>query len=370
MRIVWVSRAGTGAEDQGDNVYDRKMCAALAGGHEIEPLATARLGRARQLVGAAVHLSAPETFVFGGAEAARIAEAVTVGRADAVVFSHEHLDRLAAQVRRLLGPGAPAFLTIRHNVTSDAMRHILADAGPAADAYALLARRQERAALAGPLFEGIVALSHRDRALLAGISGRKDIALAMPGAPPAAPLAPDARIAREVVLTGTYGWFPKARDLRRFIAEATPAVLGDVALTAEASVFGADAPPGLRIVDGGRGDALRFGVITDRFTAGHKLKTAAYIVQNCIVLTYADVAGDFSFSPAAAQFIRRIAHARDIAPIVDKFSVQPADALCAAFAAFKAEVAAALTWTGQAAEIEAAIAAAVSRPAAQASRTA
>ena len=45
-------------------------------------------------------------------------------------------------------------------------------------------------------------------------------------------------------------------------------------------------PSGVPLSD----DALRIGLITDRFEAGHKLKTLAYVANNQIVLSFAELA--------------------------------------------------------------------------------
>jgi hypothetical protein len=346
MRMIWVSRTGNGGEEAGDAVYDRRMFALLGDRHDVLPFYAARRDRWRQLGEAALQLSAPETFGFGGpADAARLADQIRAHGADAVVFSHEHLDRLAAETRALLGPNAPPFLSVRHNLTSDGMRSILSDLGPLADAYGALARRQEAQALSGDLFAALFAISLREQRLLQAISGRRDVRLTIPGAPPATPLAAGATLHAELVLTGTYGWFPKARDLRRFLRES--AALG-LPLHEDVTQL--------------QTGEMRFGVITDRFVAGHKLKTAAYLMQNCIVLSYADVLEDFAFSPHAARFIHRIEHARDIAPVMKTLMQTPADEMRAAFASFKAEVAEAFSWPANVLTMEEALASVVATP--------
>ena len=61
------------------------------------------------------------------------------------------------------------------------------------------------------------------------------------------------------------------------------------------------------------GDAIRLGLITDRFEAGHKLKTLSYIAQNIIVLSFSDVAQDFRDIPDHLFFIRLLTNVADIA---------------------------------------------------------
>ena len=60
-------------------------------------------------------------------------------------------------------------------------------------------------------------------------------------------------------------------------------------------------PSGVPLSD----DALRIGLITDRFEAGHKLKTLAYVANNRIVLSFAEVGFDFVHIPYHDLFIRK-----------------------------------------------------------------
>jgi hypothetical protein len=99
--------------------------------------------------------------------------------------------------------------------------------------------------------------------------------------------------------------------------------------------------------------ALRFGVITDRFAAGHKLKTAAYIQSNCIVLTLADVAFDFDFDARHRQFIIRLSGVDDIAPAIARLRETPVAQLREDFLGFKASVARELDWSKQTSAFEA-----------------
>jgi hypothetical protein len=344
MRTLWVTREGMGEE------YDRRMLRIMGERHEISQFVVSRVPRRRQMIDAALRLCVPETFAFAGPEEVqRLVNEQQAKKAEIMVFSHEHLDRYARQVKTALGAAAPPFVSIRHNVTSDGMRSIIG--GPLGDIYCARARMQEKGALGGDLFAALAVVSRREQTYLAELTGRSldSVLLTHPGAPPPTPLAPDATMQRELVLSGTYNWFPKTRDLKRFVAEKDELVV---------PLF-ADSPdirdmPSAKTLDYGQ---MRFGLITDRFVAGHKLKTSAYLMQNCIVLTYSDVYEDFSFNPQAARrFIRPISHARDIGPIVDDFMAEPQAPLRAALAAFKTEIAAAFSWTENAEKLEAAFA--------------
>ena len=359
MRILWVTRGGgDDGSDAGDTIYDRRICGALRQAHTFETIGAAKRGRLAQLAHAAARLSAPETFGFDLPETvARIRRAMQTHQPDAIVFSHEHLDRLAGAVRRDLGQTAPAFVTIRHNVTSDAMASFLSDFPPGAALYRAIAQRQERGALASVLFEGVIALSTRDKAILAQAFGRTDAALARPGPPPPLPLAADAIVVRALVLLGTYDWFPKARDLRRFADEIVQASPQGVTVHGDAGV-----PPALAaqmsMQPSGALDlsaAIRFGVVTDRFTAGHKLKTAAYLMQNCAVLSFADVIDDFCEIPHADRWIYRVRSVDDLAPIMAAMAARRQDEVRSELGVLKSDISEEMAWAKSASVVADAI---------------
>ena len=102
-------------------------------------------------------------------------------------------------------------------------------------------------------------------------------------------------------------------------------------------------------------DAIRFGIITDRFKAGHKLKTAAYLMANCVVLSFVDVAEDYRFSPHADFLIRRIRHVDDIDPIVAEFRAMDAETVRARLSDFKRGIAEELPWKRQAEVLSSAV---------------
>ncbi len=359
MRILWVTRGSADASaNAGDTIYDRRICGLLQQTHTVETLAAPRRGRMAQLTRAALHVSAPETFAFDLPDTVtRICQTTKTHRPEAIVFSHEHLDQLATAVRRRLGDAAPAFVTIRHNMTSDAMASILADVPPAAALYRALAQRQERPALGSALFDEIIVLSVRDRDMVARLSGRRDATLAMPGAPPPLSLQPDAAVKRDLLLLGTYDWFPKAHGLRHFAREITHTPLPGVTLHGDAGIPSAIAAQlGMApVADLDLTAAIRFGVITDRFTAGHKLKTAAYLMQNCAVVSFADVIDDFASIPHAQRWIHRVRSTDDIAPIMAAMAARPHIDVHAELVALKAHIADALAWRTSAASVAAAI---------------
>lgn len=351
LRVLFVQRSSDTPQG-GDVIYEKRMLAALRERMDVEVIKANRRSRGARIAGAVRHLALPDQTAFGGdGEAGEIARWIEAG-GDVVVFSHEYLDLLARRLRPLARARSVPFISIRHNVTSDLLRSFLGGA-PGALARAAW-RAQERGALRGGLFEGVAVLSLRDKALVREIGAREDVVVAAPGAPPEAPLAPDAPLLRELVIGGSFDWFAKRRDIVRFADEYSRLSPPPGRVLVESSAP-AELAAQMRAGDAEGVDftaAMRFGVITDRFTAGHKLKTSAYLQSNCIVLSFADVAGDFQFDPRVRQFIVRLGGIDDIGPAMDRLAQIPIALLRAEFLGFKAEVARELAWPKQAAALE------------------
>lgn len=358
MRILWIRRGASGP-DAGDTIYDDKLQRALAGRFAITNCLLTRNSRPHQLLGAALTLNLPEQYGSGTRDDEARVRAL-LPQHDLAIFSHEHLDRFARAMR----PHTDIpFLTLRQNVTSDAMASILETTPALAAVYRTLAAQQERAALRGPLFQAVAGISARDLGLLRTLSQR-DVTLVLPGAPPASPLAPDAPLRRDVVISGTYDWFPKARDIRQFTDEYMAAPVPGAQVYAATGV-----PQALRAALNAQDEsaldlsaAIRFGVITDRFTAGHKLKTAAYLMNNCVVISFAHISDDFTAFPAAKRWIFEVKSAAEIGPVMDEVLSRPADAARAEFLALKHDIAAALNWKTQAQALANAIETALLKP--------
>jgi hypothetical protein len=345
MRVLWIRR-GASCVDAGDSIYDDKLQRALANRFAITNCLLTRNPRQRQLMGAGLSLSLPEQFGSGTLEDDVRVRAMLPAH-DVAIFSHEHLDRFARAMRP--HTNIP-FISLRHNVTSDAMASVLSANALMANLYHTMATLQERATLRGPLYQAVTAISARDLTLLTALSGRNDVALVMPGAPPAAPLAPHADVRRELVVSGTYDWFPKTRDVHRFAEEYSAAPAPDSRV-----YLGAGVPHALRATLGGADEhsldysaAIRFGVITDRFTAGHKLKTAAHLMNNCAVISFARVSEDFAGFPHAKRWIFEIRDVAEIGPIMDHITSLSATAARAELIALKRAVDETLSWKVQA----------------------
>jgi hypothetical protein len=90
-----------------------------------------------------------------------------------------------------------------------------------------------------------------------------------------------------------------------------------------------------------------FGLITDQFVAGHKLKTSAYLMSNCIVLIYSDVLRDFAFAPFSNIFIRRVNSIDEIRAVMAEFRAMPVAPVRDGLDACNRAIASQLSWQRQ-----------------------
>lgn len=348
MKILWVCRKVTN-DAGGDAVFDRKLVGLLQRTHHVDALSVGKNKLSKRLQRFLGQQLPPDRAGFGGQEdIALLSERLREGAYDALIVSHEHLDYMAAAVAALARSKGTMTFLIHHNVTSSAMKAILGV--PFGAIVSALFEAYERRALTPDKVDGLFAVSLDDQRLLKKIAQRDDVHVVMPGAPEGRPLANDAALARELVMLGSYDWFPKRWSLQRFtqewraLEEAPARLFADDGVPAPVQIeLGACH---VRNID--LSGAIRFGLLTDRFKAGHKLKTAAYLMTNCVVLSFSDVIEDFRFSPHAELFIRRIQRIEDIGPIMDELEAIPPATLRAKFLELKSEVATKLSWQRQA----------------------
>ncbi|MBK1658097.1 hypothetical protein [Paracraurococcus ruber] len=346
MRILWVGKA---PEDEraGDEVFDRRTIAALrARGHAVALWHPRRLGRLRQVLNRLRGVPHYRTWFEDAAN--RSALAAAAAAQDAVIVSWEPLDGL-----RPSGP-VPALLVL-HNVTSRSLRSIF-PRNPLARILAAGAARWERATYRPDRWAAIATLAKADDAHVRALPARPHTLLTIPGMPPLAPLAPDAMLRAELVVAGTFDWRPKRRDLLRFARDyaALPVrlpVRGE-GWPAEIERLLPPLPPPTaeEIADG-----IRFGIVTDRFEAGHKLKTLAHIAANQVVLSFAEVGADIAEIPDHRFFLRRIATAADIPAHVAELAAMDPALLRQRLAEFKRRCAARFTWDAVAGTLEQAL---------------
>lgn len=337
MRILWIGKAP--GDGTGDEIFDRSTIASLrADGHEVAIAHPRPLGRAAEALNLARGLPVYRARFASRDNRRHVAAATAAVAPDLTICSWEPFDILVPALR------APVIL-IAHNVTGAALPSIH-PGNPAIAVAAYRARQWERRVWRHPKLRAVAVLSRADRDLVNATRGVAATLLTIPGMPPVEPLAPDAALRRVIAIDGTYTWGPKRRDLARFAREFADRP-DRFAIAAGAL------PAGIEVLLGGGsgrvadpdGAALAFGLITDRFVAGHKLKTLAYLARNRIVLSFADVRPDFADIPDAAWFIRTITAPDDIAPIADELARVPPDELRRRFNTFRDRCAAKFTWT-------------------------
>jgi hypothetical protein len=330
MRILWIGkRPGDGGS--GDEIFDRRTLAALrAEGAEVT---TVHPEPHHRFYEAATLFSGLLPYQRGRflSRANRTAIIAACHHADVVICSWEPLDALAVDLP------VPTILIV-HNIASTALRSIH---GATLTARFLAGRSAhwERRWYRRPHFGSIAVLSRRDLAYVTGLPEAPPVMLTPPGMPPSTPLAPGAAIVPELVISGTFDWPPKRRDIVAFAHDYA-------ALPRPRPLVRANGvPPGLLATDPLVDDGfIRFGVITDRFTAGHKLKTLAYIARNQIVLSFAEVGFDFAHIPDAELFIRRLDTVAAINECIELIRSIASEELSARFARFQAACARAFTW--------------------------
>ncbi len=82
-----------------------------------------------------------------------------------------------------------------------------------------------------------------------------------------------------------------------------------------------------------------------RFESGHKLKTSAYVADNNIVLSFADVSFDFDHIPDHDLFIRRVHSVDEMRAHINEISAMPWPAVRERFGRFKHRCSEDFTWS-------------------------
>jgi hypothetical protein len=311
-KLLWITRRH-GNPAAGDAIYDTRVLRAIGRTHQVTHLELdPEMGRAGRFARALLRRIPPDRAAYATARNIDLLRSAAAG-CDAVVLSHEIFD-WAADCLDL-----PAVLVL-HNVTSDYMPA----AGLAARLHAALVTGHEARTYRERPHRAIVALSVADRDLLARRGLAPSAAIAWPGMPPLTPLADDAVVEARPLLDGTYNWGLKLRDLARFAQEYArlrpdlrPILTG-----------GALPPEADGIYDACRetadpSQAIRFGISTDRFAAGFKLKIGAFIAANAIPVSFADIFGDYAGLPHADRLLVKVDSVAEIRPRMDAIAAWP-----------------------------------------------
>ena len=334
MHILWVGKEpGEGAA--GDEIYDRKIIAAAeeAGARitRFYPGKISRTARVANVVRGIAHYRN-----LYDSDANRSALRKVAAGFDIAICSWEPFDRLAAA---LPCPVIP----ILHNVTSAALpamlpRSVLARL-PAAQAS-----RWEKAAYANGQFPVIAVLSKDDQAHISQLRSPATVLYAPPGMPEPIPLDPAAMFKAEILISGTFDWYPKRRDMISFAREYS-ALSHQLPVLADALPIQASRMLSTRPMLSNFKDAIRVGLIPDRFTAGHKLKATFYIANNAVVLSYANIASEFADIEDHDFFIRKLENATDIERHVAELGAFSSDVLVQRMEDFKKRCAKRFSWS-------------------------
>lgn len=336
--VVWVGK--TPVNGGGDEIYDRRLTDRLGKSVPLE-----RLTFEPQPTGAKVAALARgvphNRYKYTSPQMARaLRQAIAKGAYP--VVSWEALESLVWTIDE------PVTLIV-HNVMSDVLDQLYGR-HPLLRWAAVQSRWWERRTYRRPNVR-LVALSEHDRRLLQELAPGKDIAVAPPGTPPVIPLAEE-RVIGEIVLSGSYEWLPKRRDLlavARDVAQlkgsgqAMPGWRHDLALpdleeTAELARLSSP------IAAEDYGGGLRFGLIPDSFVGGFKLKSTYFIANNCVMLARCDIRDEFAGLPHYRQFVRFTPSLPDVVEVIAEFEAQAGPELFARWREFQAACAARFSW--------------------------
>lgn len=151
---------------------------------------------------------------------------------------------------------------------------------------------------------------------------RERIFVAPPGCPAPVTLCESAMLVPEIILTGSYGWWRKRRDLKRF-ALGAPLPTKIIAFDETARLILGSQAAQPQSTSSNWETCIRFGLITDSFLGGFKLKALEYVAKNCIVLSACDISLEFAGLPHADEFIRKISGKNDVWRTIEQASRSP-----------------------------------------------
>ncbi len=332
--LLWVGKAPVNGG--GDEIYDRKVLAVLGRHYRITRFAVPIqpiVQQVRALLSGVPH----PRFRYANRSTGRLL-ATAAKRHDYVVISHEAFEYFGRYIDR------PITLVI-HNVAHDILNQLY-PARLFGRVAAAQSQRWECDLYARDAIR-LVTLSRRDQALVQSLAPGRPVVIACPGLPPLTRLTNRAVIA-ELVLSGSYDWHPKRRDLIALAAE--------VAVQREILAWRHDLPlPEMpatapiasvsRQIDAADyGQGIRFGVIPDRFLGGFKLKATYFIANNCVVLSRCDIRAEFAGLPFADQFVRYTPHIADIDAAIAELGAADGETVCDQWLIFQAACAERFSW--------------------------
>lgn len=335
MKIAWVSQGLD--RGGGDDIYDQRVTKAFQSmGHDLEIVAPKPLSRWGELFGVLRGIPYYRARFASSKNTEMVARAAAA--ADVAVVSWEPFDQFA------YAANYPVIL-ILHNVTSDALPQMYPESWVIRRLAKIVQRWEQRLYASDRVFS-IAVLSENDRRLVSECAPLVNCKVLPPGMPPREPLDAQAPLKRELVIFGTYGWRPKFRDLVRFADDYARHGLKFAVLTDRILPHEANAILSARLFseEPSSERGLRFGIVTDRFVAGHKLKVTAYIAAGCAVLSYSDVLQDFAGIEDAEVFVRHIKDSGDIEAVINSLESIEVTERNRRFNAFQAACAERFSW--------------------------
>jgi hypothetical protein len=346
MRVLWIGKAADGS-DGGDEIYDQKLFASMPNNLIIDRVGVERASIKCQI--AALLRGIPHArFRFASLKNIQSLQDLSA-KYDAAVISLEALEVYAFALQ------CPKVLLL-HNIHSNSLvqiypRSIIASIG------AWWSWRWERK-LYGQQHNVVAVLSERDKRLLLGIAPDARVVIVPPGSPPPTPLSSNATLEKDLLISGSYAWRPKRRDVERFAENfhrhcVDLNVIVDRPLPRKAGFKLRAKLSDQTMADGN----IRFGLIPDTFISGFKLKATYYIANNFICLTRCDISSEFDDIVDAKIFVRYLPRCQDVGSVISEFEGWDSDELRERFSAFKAACANRFRWDLSAGTLTAALAA-------------
>lgn len=322
---LFAVRAARGPEEGGDRIHVNRMIPFLRERMDVE-VVTLQNGGLRQRIRDLLRGWPVEmTGYYSAVNRAALARALA-NRPDYVYLVHESTFGLADLAR---SQGATVVL---FSMNSIAM--LMASGGSLSQAlFAPLGYQYERRYFRQPgsILTVVSRLDARALRRTLGVDTRFPVVA--PGIPPPVPLKAGAVVVAELVITGSYAWWRKRVDLKKF-ARRGP----DLPVWIRDEMAGRILGGRARLIPATGMDwsgAIRFGVITDRFLGGFKLKALEYIANNCIVLAYCDIRPEFEGLPHAEEFVRIVKSTSDIYTEVAILMKRDTFSVAARFAVFQ-----------------------------------
>jgi hypothetical protein len=312
----------------GDEIVYRRSLAYLERTMDVETCHIRSVGKVRRMAGILGGNPPEATRYISRGNRRLVAERLAAGRVDVVVLCNEVTFPMLPSVKRA---GVPVVLSA-HNVHS-----IVAATDPSR-----LARMLRPCAVAferrwyGDPYATLVLISQGDRIGLeaAGIR-RQPVWISPPGVPPVVNLPANATLLREAVITGSYGWWRKRRDLTDFCQSPGLGVPIFASDDNALAILGEEAEDLRTQRDFSWSAGVRFGLITDAFLGGFKLKSLEYVAKNCILLSRSNIALEFAGLPHAEEFVRITPTKADMIATIREISAQPQAATVERFRLFK-----------------------------------